>query len=160
MKHFFLIFILSLGLQLKSQNLEVYDSFDDFSQNLTPDNSKVYVVNYWATWCAPCVKELPYFESLHQQFKDNNIEVVLVSIDFENQRERRLLPFIEKNSLKSRLIHLTDPKTNDWIDKVDPSWSGAIPITLFVRGPDTKFMEKQFPSYESLEAELSSFLKS
>ena len=160
MKIFLLALLTTWFTSLSSQDLEIYETYDEYSSNLTPDDETIYVVNYWATWCAPCVKELPYFEELNSTYKKKNVEVVLVSIDFSNHRERRLIPFIQKKGLQSRLIHLVDPKTNDWIDRVDPSWSGAIPATVFVQGEKSLFMEKQFPSFESLQEELEAFIKS
>jgi len=142
-----------------SQDIEVYDSFDQFESKLIEDPTKVYVVNYWATWCAPCVKELPHFEALTSEYKDTNVEVVLVSIDFKNQYDRRLVPFLKKKKYTSRLIHLADPKANDWIGKVDPSWEGTIPATLFVSGEKRHFVEKSYETYDELHSELESFIQ-
>ena len=135
---------LAIGLYspaLMSQEIEVYDHFDDFAEAIAPDNDKIYVVNFWATWCAPCVKELPYFEELNSKENDL-IEVVLVSLDFANQLEKRLRPFAAKKGLKSRLVHLADPKTNSWIDRVDPSWSGTIPATIIYHGQKRNFTNR------------------
>ena len=57
---------------------------------------KTYVINFWATWCAPCVKELPYFEEVNKEFKDKNTEVILVSLDFPSQIESKLKPYLKK----------------------------------------------------------------
>jgi len=138
-----------------SQPIERYAEYEDYAAALRPDSEQLYVVNYWATWCGPCVKEMPFFEELGEKHKD--IEVVLVSIDFANQYDKRLLPFIEKQDLNSRIIHMADPKPNDWIDKVDPSWSGAIPATVFYQGDKKLFLEKEFPNYEALEKALINF---
>jgi len=143
-----------------AQDIEVYDVYDDFAEALIEDKDKVYVVNYWATWCAPCVKELPYFEDLHTAYDDSEVEVVLVSIDFKNQYEKRLVPFLQKNEYSSRLIHMADPKANDWIGKVDPDWTGTIPATLFIKGGKVKFVERAFSNYGELKKELDHFLNS
>lgn len=141
-----------------AQVIEVYDIYEAFESKLIEDPAKTYVVNYWATWCAPCVKELPHFEELRSAYPDE-VEVVLVSIDFKNQYERRLLPFLKKKNYQSRLIHMADPKANDWINKVDASWEGTIPATLFVSGSKRLFVEKSYDSYEELHSELESFTK-
>jgi len=143
---------------LLAQDVERYSQFDDYMSHLATDDDKVYVVNYWATWCAPCIKELKYFEELGQKFKDQDVEVVLVSIDFENQYDKRLIPFIQKRGLTSRLIHMTDPNTNIWIDKVDPAWSGSIPATQIIKGKKKVFLEKSFEDLASLEKEITPFL--
>jgi thiol-disulfide isomerase/thioredoxin len=102
------------------------------------------VVNFWATWCAPCVEELPYFEELTREYADKPLRVLLVSLDFRRQLERRLLPFLKNNDIQSRVVVLDDADANAWIDKVDPSWSGAIPATLFYQGERRLFKEQTF----------------
>jgi len=157
MKSTFLFFLLGLSIIGSAQQIESFDSFDDFQSELSKSD-KTLVVNYWATWCAPCIKELVYFEELDEKYKDQDVEVVLVSLDFKNQYDRRLVPFAEKRGLTARIIHLTDPKTNDWIEKVDPSWSGAIPATQIIRGEKKIFMERSFDDLASLEEVLLPFL--
>ena len=69
--------------------LEVYD-FETFEAFLNHSDEKTYVVNFWATWCGPCIKELPYFEKLNAQYKARGVEVFLVSLDFPKQYEKNL----------------------------------------------------------------------
>lgn len=122
------------------------------------DNSKTYVVNFWATWCAPCVKELPYFEQLNANFSKSNVEVILVSLDFPKQLDTKLKPFIKKNALKSEVILLDDADSNTWIPKVDKDWSGSIPATLIYNQNKRQFYERSF-DYQELETELQQFIK-
>ncbi len=118
---------------------------------------KTYVVNFWATWCAPCVKELPYFEKINQKYKSKNVEVLLVSLDFPKQVENKLIPFINKKQLKSEVILLDDTNEDYWIQAIDSSWSGALPATLLYNKDNRKFFEKSF-DYNTLETELLSIL--
>lgn len=122
-----------------------------------PANDITYVLNFWATWCKPCVKELPYFEELNKNYKDKNVQVVLVSLDFPKHVEKQVLPFIKKHDLQSEILLLDDPDANSWIPKVSEQWSGAIPATLFVKGNKQKFSEKSF-TYTELESELKTIL--
>ena len=145
-------------INLQSQEIKVYDTFDDFEE-LMSRTDKVYVLNFWATWCAPCIKELPYFEALGQKYDPSELEVILVSIDFKNQLEKRLKPFVKKKELQSQVVHLADPKPNKWIDRVDESWSGAIPATYVYSGDKHKFYEQEFHSIEELENIIKPFLK-
>ena len=108
------------------------------------------IVDFWATWCKPCVAELPYFEELNN--KHDNIQVILVSLDFEQNIEKQVIPFLEKRKIQSQVDILLDQKANVWIDKVDPSWSGAIPATLIIKGSDKKFYEQSFHSLQELES--------
>jgi thiol-disulfide isomerase/thioredoxin len=121
-------------------------------------DGKTYVVNFWATWCAPCVKELPAFEKLQSAYKNKNVEVILVSLDFPTQVESHLLPFIEKKKLQSKVVLLDDPDQNAWIPKISSNWSGAIPATLIYNEKGRSFYEQSF-HYEQLENEVIKFLK-
>ncbi len=134
-----------------------YEKFDDFEHHLHVEDEKLYVINFWATWCKPCVKELPYFEEIQANYKDKNVEVVLVSLDDIRKLESKVIPFIEKNNLQSSLILLDDADYNSWIDKVSPEWSGAIPVTLFYNKKKREFYEQEF-DYQQLENIVKSFL--
>ena len=142
--------------QVSDYKLDVYD-FDGFESFLSKKDNKIYVVNFWATWCAPCIKELPYFEALNEKYKKDNVEVLLVSLDFPKQYEKKLIPFIEDKKLKSKVIALDDPKMNDWIPKVDEDWSGAIPATIIYNKDKSQFYERSF-NLEELETELKQFI--
>lgn len=132
-------------------------SFSALEHFLKKDNDTTYVVNFWATWCVPCVEELPSFEKLNATYKDKKVKVLLVSIDFPKMAESKLLPFIKKNNLKSDVVLLNDPDANSWINKVDSTWSGAIPATLIYKKDKRNFYEKSF-TYEELETEVKKFL--
>lgn len=138
------------------EGLNVVD-YDGLKPHLFKEDDKLHVVNFWATWCAPCVKELPYFEELHETYKDENIDVLLVSLDFPNKYESKLLPFIEKYQLKSEVIALDDTNQNRWIPAIDKNWSGAIPATIIYKGTKRKFYEKSFTE-EELKTEIEQFL--
>ena len=136
--------------------LDIYD-FEGIEPFLNRNDDKTYVVNFWATWCAPCVKELPYFEQLGDKYRDRNVEVLLVSLDFPNQYEKKLKPFIVKHQLKSKILVLDDVDMNSWIPKVDPDWDGAIPVTLIYNRDSRKFYAQSF-DYDTLENEILSFI--
>ena len=136
--------------------LEVYD-YAGFETFLNKKDNKVYVINFWATWCAPCVKELPYFEKLNSEYKNKNVEVILVSLDFPHLYDKKLKPFIKDKKLSSKVIALDDVDMNTWIPKVDESWSGSIPATIIYKNDNRKFYEQSF-TYEELEKEVKKFL--
>ena len=109
-------------------------------------NSKtVQVVNFWATWCAPCIKELPYFEELN---KLENVDVLLVSLDFPKQKQKRLIPFVDKHKLQSKVIHFNDEDENYWINEISTAWSGALPATLIYSQNRRGFYEQSFTKDE------------
>ncbi len=132
-------------------------NYNQLKPFLEKKDNKVYVVNFWATWCAPCVKELPYFEKIGEKYKDKNVEVLLVSLDFLNQVDKKLIPFINQKKLQSKVVLLDDVNENVWINAIDESWSGALPATLIYSKNNRKFFEQSF-DYETLENELQTFL--
>ncbi len=87
-----------------------------------------FVVNLWATWCGPCVKELPYFEALDTA----RAKVLLVSLDFEDVLATKVIPFVQQRKLRSEVMLLNEDNPNDFIPRVSRDWSGAIPATLFI----------------------------
>lgn len=133
-------------------------NFNELEPYLNKSDGKIYVVNFWATWCAPCVKELPYFEKINKDYKDKNVEVLLVSLDFPKQKQKRLLPYISKNNIESKVVLLDDVNEQVWIPKISEDWSGAIPATLIYDGKQRAFFEKSF-TLEELETELNKFIK-
>ena len=167
MKHF--IFMISLLLLISctkkekenvntivSENaeIEVYN-FDQLESFLSSNTNKTLVVNFWATWCKPCIKELPYFEAARTKYIED-VRVILVSLDFPEKLESQLIPFVRNNNIQSQVVLLDDPYENEWIPKVDSTWSGAIPATLIINGDKRIFYEKSF-SQEELEDEILKF---
>ncbi|WP_299890967.1 TlpA disulfide reductase family protein [uncultured Lacinutrix sp.] len=138
------------------KELIVYD-FNELEPLLNIQDDKTYVVNFWATWCAPCVKELPYFETLNKEYKSKDVEVLLVSLDFPNQYDKRLKPFIAKHELRSKVVALNDVDSNSWIPKISEEWTGAIPATIIYNKSKRQFYEQSF-NYSELKTEVDKFL--
>lgn len=123
---------------------------------LEESDAAIHVVNFWATWCKPCVKELPYFETIREKYSNEDVKVILVSLDFPEQKER-LTHFIEKRNIQSEVVFLDDGDANSWIPKIDVSWTGAIPATIIYTKEKRSFYEGSF-TYKELEEELKLFL--
>lgn len=138
------------------ETIPVYD-FDEFEYMLYFEDEKTYVVNFWATWCKPCIKELPYFEELRKNYKESGLEVILVSLDFPEKLESHVIPFIKKHKLQSKVVLLDDVNSNRWIPLVSEEWSGAIPATIIYNKNQRKFYERTF-TYEELITELNTLL--
>jgi thiol-disulfide isomerase/thioredoxin len=143
-------------INIESIELEIYD-YNGLEKFLNQKDDKVHVVNFWATWCKPCVKELPHFEAVNKKYKDKGVEVLLVSLDFPKQYDKKLKPFILEHDLKSRILVLDDADMNTWIPKVNKDWSGSIPATLIYNKSKRQFYNKPF-TYDELENELKQFL--
>lgn len=143
-------------MAVESRSIPMY-SFEELNPLLHIDNDTTYVVNFWATWCKPCVKELPAFEQLGSNYGDQKVKVVLVSLDFPDVLESRVIPFVESKDLQSEVVLLDDPDANSWIPKIAEEWTGAIPATLIYQGEKRKFYERTF-TYDELETELKTIL--
>ncbi len=139
-------------LETSIGQIPVYSSFEGVESIFNQNNDTTYVINFWATWCKPCVEELPYFELVQKKYKDEKIQVVLVSLDFKRQLEKKLKPFLEERNLVSRVVVLTDNKYNNWINRVDADWGGAIPVTVVYNAKERQFVGEQFANFEELDA--------
>jgi thiol-disulfide isomerase/thioredoxin len=133
------------------KGIPIYDKFDDVAPIFSFNTDTTYVINFWATWCKPCVEELPYFEEITKDYKEKKVQVILVSLDFPRQIESKLVPFLEKNQLQSKVLMLKDGKFNDWIDRVSTQWDGAIPVTYIYKKDKKHFISHSVESKKELE---------
>jgi thiol-disulfide isomerase/thioredoxin len=137
------------SINLKGQNVPVIN-YKTLSSYFDKQDDTTYVFNFWATWCRPCVKELPYFDALSRKYENQKIKVMLVSLDFVRELNSRLEPFVKENKIISPVFLLDEPDYNSWIVKVDKSWSGAIPATLIINNKNgiRNFYETEFTEEE------------
>jgi len=129
--------------------------FDEIEKIMNSKSDTTTVLNFWATWCKPCVEELPYFEKITRDYKGQKLKVILVCMDFKSKLKERVVPFVKKNGIVSEVYLLNEPDYNAWIDKVNPKWSGSIPATLIVKGSSSskEFYEQPF-EYDQLKTEI------
>lgn len=154
MKQLALALCIVASIHLSAQEVEVV-KFADLQKKMLYTEAPLTVFNFWATWCGPCIKELPHFDNLENDNK--NIKVYLVSIDFQSELER-VKKFVAKKSLKSNVLFLDEKDPDDYMGKVSQEWSGAIPATLFVTDlGKTYFHEKAFTK-EELEKTVQKYL--
>ncbi len=140
----------------KGVEIPVYD-FESFKPLLGIKDNKTRVINFWATWCKPCVAELPYFELINSRYSKEDVEVILVSLDVPKQVETRLIPFVKRQNIESKVVLLDDPDADSWISQINADWSGSIPATLIYKGNKVNFYERSF-TYSELEKELKKVL--
>ena len=137
------------GMLTHSSAMEIPEiNRGDISDLVGNNNDTTYVINFWATWCSPCVREIAYFEELHRIYTGDPVKVILVSLDFPNQKDQRVVPFLEEKEITATVMLVSDLDYNAWIDLVDPSWSGALPATLIYRGKSRVFLEKELTRSE------------
>lgn len=122
-------FLGTLITDATAQEVPVYN-FRQLEPLLNKRNDTTYVVNFWATWCKPCVKEMPDLIKTNQKFKNGKFKMILVSMDFDIHLQTKVIPFINEQNIEADVILLNDSKQHEWINKVNEAWTGAIPITI------------------------------
>lgn len=126
----FILFLVLLSTAVQAQNISQI-KLKELQKVLTTKTERIQVINFWATWCAPCVKEIPLFEKLKQ---DNaGVDITLVSMDFDLDPDpAKVERFVARKNLQNKVVILAETDPNSWIDKVDKNWSGALPATLII----------------------------
>ncbi|MDX2002996.1 MAG: TlpA disulfide reductase family protein [Chitinophagales bacterium] len=133
-------------------------TFKELSQRFDKQSDTTYVYNFWATWCKPCIEELPYFEQLNSDYASKNVRVVLVSVDFKSQL-KKVQDFRAKKSLKSEVVLLNAPDYNSWINQVSPDWQGSIPATYVVSTDGRRTFHEGPFTYAELESFIQPLIK-
>ena len=151
MRHILIIFyFFTLSTIVQAQQV-LKIKFDKLDSLLHTDNDTTYVINFWATWCKPCVEELPVFEKLNTASLGKKTKVILITLDMSKEYNSALIPFLKKNHIQSCVWMLDAVHANDWIDKVSDAWSGAIPATLIYASKRKRFFEKSFTYPELID---------
>lgn len=150
----FLTVLLFLWSSLSAQNAEQI-RLKDLQKVLTTSTDQIQVFNFWATWCAPCVKEIPLFEKLNQENK--SVDVTLVSMDFDlDPNPDKVNRFVARKNIQSKVVILAETDPNSWIDKIDKEWTGALPATLII---NTKSGKRKLVQKELHEGDLEKLIE-
>ena len=134
-------------LSTQAQRVEKL-SFRELQPLLNQQNDTTYIVNFWATWCTPCIQELPWFMETARERANQKVRFIFVSLDFPKQMATRLIPFVERNHYNERIILLDETNANSFINQVDKTWSGAIPATLIYKNDKRQFLEQPLSKEE------------
>jgi len=140
MARYFLILLICKSITMHAQTMEMI-SFEKLQERISEAGNTPLILNFWATWCKPCIEELPYFEHAFEKYSES-VRIILVNLDFKSQLEKQVQPFIEKHHLRSPIVHLTDPDANSYINKIDSAWSGAIPATVIYKNGEKIFFRE------------------
>jgi thiol-disulfide isomerase/thioredoxin len=135
-------FVLPIGLYAQQQAEIV--KLKQLQDHINRETDNIKIINFWATWCAPCIKEMPLFEKIGAERKD--VEVTLVSLDLDlNPKPETVYRFVDRKKLQSRVLILDEKDPNVWINQIEKGWSGAIPATIIINGKtgQRKFVEKE-----------------
>jgi thiol-disulfide isomerase/thioredoxin len=91
------------------------------------------VINFWSTWCKPCIEEIPHFIKVADSLKSKGVELLLVSLDTKQvYNSGTLKSFIQKKGWKRNMVWLNETDADHYCPVVDSKWSGVIPVTLII----------------------------
>ena len=118
------------------------------------------IVSFWATYCIPCLKEVPYFEEAITKYKKDSVRILLVSLDMKEQYPHDITAMVQKRKFASPVVWLNETDADYFCPKVDSAWSGALPSTLFINNKNgyRKFFEEEIPK-EKIDTEIKAMLK-
>ena len=108
--------------------LDVFD-FNQLEPLLSKNDDKIYVINFWATWCAPCREEFSDLVKLANEYGEE-IDVIGISVDFPEEIDTKIIPFLKKQNavFANYVIKVVEPE--NFINLLNEDWSGAIPATF------------------------------
>lgn len=143
-----------------SQDLKAIGTTEELKQVFESNKGKVVLVNFWATWCKPCVSEFPELLKLYANYKDKGFALVFLSLDDLSEVDTKLKPFLKKNNVDFTTYYNTFQKPEELIDYIDKSWVGAIPSTyIYDKEGNLKSSILGSKSYEQFETEITKYLE-
>lgn len=113
------------------------------------DTENLLLVNVWATWCGPCVKELPEFVTINRMYRQRNFKLVTISMDEPDDGEA-VLKTLRQNHVSALNYHLAIDNRDRFADLLDPKWDGPVPYTLLI-APGGTIVYRKSGEIEPLE---------
>ncbi len=159
LKHFLiLVGVFLLGTTMNAQDVKSIKA--DELEKIIRESKGPMIINMWATWCKPCIEELPYFLEEAKKHEKDSVKLLLVSLDFKESFPKKVKAFAKKKEIKVPIRFLDETNADYFCPKVDPKWSGAIPATLFINNKTgyRNFVEEQI-SHERLKSEIMAILE-
>lgn len=147
-----LLMLISLS-EIRAQSIPRW-KITDVEEHIKKSETPV-IINFWATYCIPCIEEIPYFQDLVKKYDSTGIKLLLVSLDFENFYPDKIRKFANKQKFTAAIVWLDETNADYFCPKIDSAWSGVMPATLFVNNKSgyRSFFEEQIPK-EKLEMEI------
>ena len=128
-------------------------------ENIIKESKTPLIVNFWATFCVPCLQEIPYFQEITGQYKAKDVSIVFVSLDMKEAYPVKVNEMAKKLNLVYPVVWLNETNADYFCPKIDTSWTGGMPSSLFVNNATRyhKFFEEPL-SKERLEKEIQEML--
>ena len=156
----FLLLIFPFLVNAHVQNDVHLIKYEDLEKRISQEKDKFLIVNFWATTCAPCVKELPHFVEINNQLAKNpDFKMLLVSLDMARDKQK-VINFIKSKNLTAEVLILDDNKRmNTWIPRFQKDWEGEIPVTMFYKNGEKVFFKNGEMSAEELKSAIETNYK-
>lgn len=155
-----LLFVFVFFLSCKESNSQSIPKWKitDLEEYIAKSDTPV-IVNFWATYCVPCIKEIPYFQEVVKQYEKQGVRLLLVSLDFRESFPEKISSFADKRKFTAPIVWLDETDADYFCPKVDDKWSGVMPATLFVNNKKghRSFFEEEM-SKEQFETEVRKIL--
>ncbi len=148
-----IIAVILFSLSLQAQIVKSI-KITELEETLLKSDSPL-ILNFWATFCVPCLEEIPYFISLSKKYEDKGLKLIFVSLDLKDAVPKKMIATAKKFKMDSPLLWLNESNADYFCNKIDSSWSGGIPGSLFINNKTgyRRFFEEQLTKKE-LENEI------
>lgn len=149
-----LLAIVATGLPQTVQKIKITDLEKTIAESDHP-----LIVNFWATFCVPCVKEIPYFQQTVARYQQQQVELILVSLDLPDYYPAKIASFVQGRGFTSRIVWLDETNADYFCPRVDPRWTGGIPSSLFINNKThyRRFFDRQLTEPQ-VEVEIKKML--
>ena len=155
-KYWNLLFVFVLFFSCREVNSQSIPKWKitDLEEYIAKSDTPV-IVNFWATYCVPCIKEIPYFQEVVKQYEEKGVKLLLVSLDFRESFPDKISSFADKRKFTSPIVWLDETDADYFCPKVDSTWSGVMPATLFINNKKghRSFFEEEMTK-EEFESEI------
>ena len=155
-----LLFVFVLFFSCREANSQSIPSWKitDLEEYIAKSDAPV-IINFWATYCGPCIKEIPYFQEVVKQYEKKGVNLLLVSLDFKESFPDKISSFADKRNFTSPIVWLDETDADYFCPKVDSAWSGVMPATLFINNKKghRSFFEEEM-SKDQFETEIKKIL--
>ena len=150
-----IIFILILISNISvSQEIVSINNVNDIASIKNENKGKVFAINFWASWCKPCVNEFPALVKLNKNYKGDSFNLIFISLDFKEEVSTKLIPFLQNSGVDYTSYYLETNRPEEIMDYLNKKWDGGIPATFifdksgnlqnFILGErDYEFFEKE-----------------
>ena len=128
-KYLFITFFIINSLSGFCQSIPKWKITDLVNYYTQPSDS-IYIINFWSTWCQPCVDEIPFMQQITKKYADKKVNLLLVSLDLYKLYPYKLKAFAKKHRFTANLVWLNETDADIFCPAIDKKWSGAVPATL------------------------------